>query len=107
MDPRKSPLYGKRTEVSCVDKNDLLETNLKNGRKCLENYQCMSRNCDWSTGICMGKFANQTCSTHADCNAGLFCSYSNATKSSMCIPQLSEGKQCKDEYECQNNMGCV
>jgi len=38
MDPRKSPLYGKRTEVSCVDKNDLLETNLQNGRRCLENY---------------------------------------------------------------------
>lgn len=38
LDPRKSPLYGKRTEVSCVDKNDLLETNLQNGRRCLENY---------------------------------------------------------------------
>ena len=58
IDPRRSPLYGKRTEVSCVDKNDLLETNLQNGRRCLENYQCMSRNCEWSTGVCIGKFEN-------------------------------------------------
>ena len=37
-DPRQSPLYGKKTEVKCKDKNDLLETNLNNGRKCLESY---------------------------------------------------------------------
>lgn len=38
VDPRKSPLYGKRTEVKCIDRNDLLESDLNNGRRCLESY---------------------------------------------------------------------
>lgn len=38
INPRSSPVYGKKTEVKCKDRNDLIETNLNNGRKCLEGY---------------------------------------------------------------------
>ena len=36
--PLQSPFYGLNTQVKCKDKNDMLETNLNNGRKCLEDY---------------------------------------------------------------------
>ena len=61
LDPSLSPYFNKRTEAKCIDKNDALESDLNNGRRCLENYQCKSRNCDWDSGICMGRSQNQTC----------------------------------------------
>lgn len=37
-DPALSPLYMKELTVKCVDKNDLHEAALQNGRRCLENF---------------------------------------------------------------------
>lgn len=54
-DHTQSPFYQKDLQIKCVDKDDLLSTGLLNGRRCLENFQCVSRNCDWNTGVCMGK----------------------------------------------------
>ncbi len=106
-DPRKSPYYGKRTEAKCIDKNDLLESELNNGRRCLENYQCKSRNCDWNTGICMGRDVNQTCNMIGDCNAGLYCQFNSNTSISTCQPQLKLGQTCTEDFDCLNTMGCT
>ena len=107
--PINSPVYGRKTEVQCRDKNDLLETDLNNGRSCLENYQCRSRNCDWDTGICRGLQVNDTCSIHSDCDAGLYCGRSlNWPYDTRCRSQLKEGDICLGEdFECQNQLGCT
>lgn len=60
--PGLSPFHYNFRTAKCVDKNDLLETNLNNGRNCLFDHQCNSRNCDWDTGICKGGAFNSSCS---------------------------------------------
>ncbi|CDW83995.1 UNKNOWN [Stylonychia lemnae] len=108
-DPRQSPLFGKQLEVKCTDKNDLLETQLQNGRSCLEDIQCLSKKCDWDAGICVGRKINQTCKDHSQCNAGLACMAARTWPfTTTCQAQLAENvTNCTSDFDCANNMGCI
>eukprot|EP00347_Sterkiella_histriomuscorum_P018988 403343399 len=108
-EPNKSPLFGKQTAVKCVDLNDLYENNLNNGRNCLEDYQCLSRKCDWDTGKCVGRLINETCKDHSQCNFGLSCQASRVWPfATTCQNQLPENStNCTSDWDCHNNMGCI
>lgn len=71
------------------------------GEPCLSNDNCMDAFICDSTKLCSGKSKDQTCETHSDCKAGLFCE-SNQT----CQSQKYEDSYCRTEYDCRNNMGC-
>ena len=97
----------KRTQAKCLDSADFLEVNLLPGRKCLEGYQCVSRNCDYDTGICMGRDAGEDCASNADCNGGLACIFEPIWPfAGTCTNKLYALSSCQNDYECGSNYAC-
>lgn len=73
------------------------------GEDCTSHLQCLPaisgeiRYC--IDGICSGE--NDNCTHHRDCSKGYFC---NGIK---CQKQKKENKQCLNEFECYNYLGCL
>ena len=108
-EPTQSPLYRKKTQVKCMDKNIVVENGLNNGRQCLESYQCKSRNCEWDSGYCKGKQTGDSCTDHSECDNGLAC-FTNGTwpYATTCRKQINDTiASCSSDWECRNNMGCI
>ena len=75
------------------------------GDTCINNYECLSKNCASTTfssnlKFCQGKEKDEACSTDKDCNVGLFCD-------GICKSQLTQNQICKRDNECLNSMICA
>lgn len=78
---------------------------LRNGRKCSNPSHCISMNCE--DGTCTGKTDKQSCSSHEDCHAGMFCSRNPEYPfTSSCKNFKTSYEQCTETEECQHNFYC-
>jgi hypothetical protein len=53
--------------------------------------------------ICQGKALGESCTSTENCVVGSYC---NIAANSTCAKQLSEGTNCTDTFDCQNNLFC-
>ena len=73
----QSQLFYKRTHSMCRE-SAWMEQQLLGGRQCTYSYQCVSGRCEFNSDkklyLCTARKNKETCATHYDCDAGLFCS---------------------------------
>ncbi|OMJ91427.1 hypothetical protein SteCoe_6007 [Stentor coeruleus] len=69
------------------------------GEPCMSNSDCITDLCTANT--CVGQNPGGACVKNSDCGVGLYCS-----TAFFCVPQLSYGMVCTNDYQCQNNMAC-
>ncbi|CDW75999.1 UNKNOWN [Stylonychia lemnae] len=108
-DPTKedSQFYNKLSVASCRSKQDIVTTRLLAGRKCLYDYQCVSRVCDTDTNVCTGLPFGSTCSDHSQCDADLSCRIQSVWPfASSCQPRGEVGSFCLNDFDCKSRNFC-
>jgi len=70
------------------------------GDYCKSGHECTSGHC--KSLSCQGLPANSQCVYIYDCNPGLYCDPNTQT----CQAQIEPGKNCSNEFQCQNNYAC-
>lgn len=80
---------------------------LNNGRKCIYNYQCNSRNCDVETKKCKGLSQGESCFNHVQCDNGLACRPKGIWPfDTVCLPLADVGSTCDSDYDCMVRNFC-
>jgi len=69
------------------------------GEPCVRSSDCLSGFC--LNDICLGSALGEKCSSHKDCNVGLYCD-----PKGLCRFQKARGMPCDSEYECHNELSC-
>lgn len=82
------------------------------GDQCQNSTQCYRGECTYSSVLkvntCVAALKDATCSSHIDCNAGLFCLQKNLMQDGTCQPQIPIGKNCVVTSDiCENNGLCM
>lgn len=78
-----------------------------NGRKCIYNWQCVSRVCDEETGICKGRLEGESCSSHVECDQALACRSNIIWPfETQCYPMADVGSYCQTEFDCKPRNFC-
>lgn len=71
------------------------------GSKCIFDQDCTLNNVCLNER-CVGLSKNSTCTSHLDCNVGLYCN-----KKNICTPQIQIGHTgCLEDANCVNSAGC-
>ena len=103
-DEQQSQLYAKKTVARCREASDL-QSNLLGGRTCVDASQCVTYNC--VDQICKGRADAQSCSSHKDCDAGLYCDQASEYPFlSKCKILKTSYEQCTDTSQCQHHLYC-
>lgn len=98
--PKDSELYKRKTRGYCRESLSMKKM-LLGGRNCTDSTQCLSMECDIEVGKCRGRAEGFSCSSHADCDKGMFCQQLEA------YPYLSQCKKLRTPYdECQTTDQC-
>mmetsp|Transcript_7938 Transcript_7938/g.13325 ORF Transcript_7938/g.13325 Transcript_7938/m.13325 type:complete len:286 (+) Transcript_7938:389-1246(+) len=84
---------------------------LRGGRNCTDATQCVNMRCQASgtseVKKCVGRQEKESCSSHEDCDAGLFCDRSlEFPFKSSCKSFRTSYEQCTETEECQHNFYC-
>jgi len=66
---------------------------------CSKDEECLSLRCQ--SGKCKGRLVTETCKSHAECDAGLFCDIT-----ALCVQQMEFDQFCRSDEECVNNCVC-
>jgi hypothetical protein len=76
------------------------------GSNCTDNTDCLSNSCEGA--ICKGTANGEKCVKKDECLIGSAC-LKNGTETTspfICQAQLTEGKTCECDLDCQNHLGC-
>eukprot|EP00347_Sterkiella_histriomuscorum_P011800 403371051 len=105
--PQDSQFYNKLSSATCRSKSDIITTRLLAGRKCLYDYQCVSRVCDPTTNVCTGLTFGSSCSDHSQCDADLACRVQSVWPyASSCQPRGEVGSFCLNDFDCKSRNFC-
>ena len=95
----QSQIYQRQTYLECVGEEAFFSSSLNNGRKCIQDSDCLSRNCEDSTWV--NKEKGDPCAVHSDWNKQL------AWRQSFIWPYestwqtwSSSGSDCIDDFDC-------
>lgn len=58
------------------------------GEYCTNSTECLSGNCNATTGVCQGKSVTQTCASDEECDVGLFCNNTGNCETQRIIGQV-------------------
>ena len=58
-------------------------------------------------GKCLGFNATQSCNKTSQCWVGHFCNKTDVNTVGSCAPQVKEGENCKQSWDCVNNRLCL
>lgn len=73
------------------------------GEDCDDNHLCIDTQDFVSQCVnnqCTGKKEKEICETTTECLAGLYCN------EATCVPQVKQGEDCKETYDCENHLAC-
>jgi len=94
------------TKGGALCSNYYTGSNYLPGEYCTNDAECLSNKCNKT---CQGKKETESCTTHEDCDAGLYCAKGNSvcSKTKAVDEICDENKRCAWNLVCNSNNKCI
>jgi hypothetical protein len=102
--PQQSAIPYKYTSAQCVSGASRAQ-NLNNGRRCSADYECKSKQCQYT--YCRGQQMGEPCHSHEDCDVSLACKAATTWPFKSTCQRLGlQDDACSTDFDCHPKTFC-